>query len=79
MGDKMEEANSRAAAEIISRQNLYLKTKEVNKIDLHGLLVAEAVVETKKFVISKIGGGYIIIIIIVQYCIMMINSSIICR
>jgi DNA-nicking Smr family endonuclease len=45
-GQKMEEANQRAVDEIIKPQQLETSVK----IDLHGLLVAEAVNATKEFV-----------------------------
>ena len=47
----MEEANKRAVAEILTPQNL----RYSDSIDLHGLLVNEAVQATKDFVKSKIG------------------------
>jgi DNA-nicking Smr family endonuclease len=50
-GLQMEEANKRAAAEIINPQSLSTS----DKIDLHGLLVQEAIDATKDFVKSCIG------------------------
>ena len=48
---KMEAANKRAKEIIIGPQNL----AEADKIDLHGLLVQEAVEATRDFVKSSIG------------------------
>ena len=50
-GAKMEAANKRAMEIIIGPQNL----AEAEKIDLHGLLVQEAVEATRDFVKSSIG------------------------
>ena len=47
----MEECNKAAVLEVLGPQNL----KNADKLDLHGLLVAEAVDATKQFVISNIG------------------------
>jgi hypothetical protein len=52
-GKQMEEANQRAVDEIILPQNL----SESEKIDLHGLLVAEAVEATRKFLKDHIARG----------------------
>lgn len=50
-GELMEEANKRAVNEILNPQHL----STASKIDLHGLLVAEAVEATKSYVMSCIG------------------------
>lgn len=52
-GRKMEEANQRAAEEILKPQNL----ETSSKIDLHGLLVAEAVDATLHFVRAAKAAG----------------------
>jgi DNA-nicking Smr family endonuclease len=49
----MQEANQRAVNEIIAPQRLH----DVRKIDLHGLLVAEAVEATKQFAKNAIANG----------------------
>lgn len=54
-GRKMEEANSRAAEEILKPQRLETSPK----IDLHGLLVAEAVDACRQFVrAAKLAGNF---------------------
>jgi DNA-nicking Smr family endonuclease len=50
-GVQMEEANKRAAAVILGPQNL----DQAGKIDLHGLLLKEAVEATRDFVKGSIG------------------------
>lgn len=52
-GLQMEEANQRAVDEILKPQNL----ENAQKIDLHGLLVTEAVDATRKFVNAAITAG----------------------
>lgn len=46
----MEEANRKAVEEIIKPQHLNIS----DQIDLHGLLVAEAIEETKKYIYNCI-------------------------
>lgn len=52
-GHKMEESNKRAVDEILKPQNL----NDSDKIDLHGLLVAEAVDATRSFAKNAIQAG----------------------
>jgi DNA-nicking Smr family endonuclease len=59
-GDRMNKANEKAAAEILTPQNLTNSTS----IDLHGLLVQEAVDATKSFIVSKVNSSQAVLTVV---------------